>query len=208
MTTSFPKLYHTYFVKKCDERKELFRVLSEQFLLKKGLYPGSFVHVTPSFFIREMVYVDTDNRCKKFFFEKKTTEFIIKKRQYSQKPIVRFHHTDFLKEIAEEKNTFDILISLYSGFVSKYCRKYLKKEGILLVNNSHGDASLAFLDKNFKFIGVFKRNGERFKFVSDDLNTYFITKTGKPIERAKIESTMRGAGFTRTAYAYIFKRVA
>jgi len=202
-----PNLYNEYFIKKNDERIELFKILSDIFNIKNGMYPGSFVHITPSFFISQMVYVDTDKRCNHFFSDRLTLDYIIRKKTYNESPEIRFHHTDFTNNINERAESFDLLISLYSGFISKYCKKYLKKSGVLIVNNSHGDASLAYLDKSFKMIGVTKRHGNHFKISDKDLNTYFITKMGKPIDMEKIEKTMRGPGFTKIAYAYIFIKV-
>jgi len=202
-----PNLYNEYYIKKNDERSELFQILSDSFYIKNGLYPGSFVHITPSFFISQMVYVDTDKRCKKFFSDKPILDYIIRRKTYHESPEIRFHPTDFTINIIEKVESFDLLISLYSGFISKYCKKYLKKTGILLANNSHGDASLAFLDKAFKMVGAVKRYGDHFKISDKELSTYFKTKTGKPIEIEKIENTMRGPGFTKMAYAYIFKKL-
>jgi len=202
-----PNLYNEYFIKKNDERIELFKILTDTFNIKNGLYPGSFVHITPSFFISQMAYVDTDKRCNHFFSDRLTLDYIIRKKTYNESPEIRFHPTDFTNSINEKAESFDLLISLYSGFISKYCKKYLKKSGVLIVNNSHGDASLAYLDKSFKMIGVTKRHGNYFKISDKDLNTYFKTKTGKPIDMEKIEKTMRGPGFTKIAYAYIFIKV-
>ena len=50
-----PALYGKYYVDKGDERTELFRPLKDTFSINKGIYPGSFTHITPSFFIPEMV---------------------------------------------------------------------------------------------------------------------------------------------------------
>lgn len=50
-----PNLYNEYFIKKNDERIELFKILSGIFNIKNGMYPGCFVHITPSFFISQMV---------------------------------------------------------------------------------------------------------------------------------------------------------
>ncbi len=201
-----PNLYNEFYIKKNDERSELFKILSDTFNIKNGLYPGSFVHITPSFFISQMVYVDTDKRCNNFFSDKLTLDYIIRKKTYNESPEIRFHHADFTNNINERAESFDLLISLYSGFISKYCKKYLKKTGVLIANNSHGDASLAFLDKSFKMIGIIKRYGNHFKISDKDLSTYFKTKTGKPIDIKKIKKTMRGPGFTKVAYAYIFKK--
>jgi len=202
-----PNLYNEYYIKKNDERSELFKILTDTFNIKNGLYPGSFVHITPSFFISQMAYVDTDKRCNNFFSDRLTLDYIIRKKTYNESPEIRFHPTDSTNSINEKAESFDLLISLYSGFISKYCKKYLKKSGVLIVNNSHGDASLAYLDKSFKIIGVTKRHGDHFKISDKELNSYFKTKTGNPIDMEKIEKTMRGPGFTKIAYAYIFIKV-
>jgi len=207
MKSDVPELYHKYFVAKGDERLELFRPLAKQFDVHKGIYPGSFVHITPSFVIPEMVYIDTDKRCSRFFSDERTMDFIARHKEYPGQPIVRFHFADFADQVPEEEGSFDLLISLYAGFISKYCKQFLKKGGILLANNSHGDSSLAYLDPDFRFIGVDKRRGDKFRLVLDGLEDYFQTKTGKPIDRDTVERTMRGAGFTKTAYAYLFERV-
>ena len=206
MKSQIPPLYNKYFVQKQDERRELFRLLRDLFRIEKGLYPGSFTHVAPSFYIPEMVYVDMDKRCPQFFSDETTRRFINESKDYSVASEIRFYYSDFSMEIPEKEGRFDLLISLYSGFISRYCKQYLRKDGILLANNSHGDSSLAHLDEDFKFIGVIKRNGERFRFNDDNLDSYFITKTGKPIDKNAIEKNMRGPEFTKTAYAYVFRK--
>jgi hypothetical protein len=102
--------------------------------------------------------------------------------------------------------SFDILISLYAGFISKHCGGYMRNGGILLVNNSHGDAPLAYLDKRYELIGVVKRNGDRFNYSEDALDSYFTPKGKTPFDAETIEKTMRGLAYTRTAYAYVFKK--
>ncbi len=37
----------------------------------------------------------------------------------------------------------DLIISQYAGFVGQETKRYLKEGGILLCNDSHGDATLA-----------------------------------------------------------------
>lgn len=65
----------------------------------------------------------------------------------------RFVKKDY-RELVEEVQKYDLLISQYAGFVSKYCKAYLKRDGILIVNDSHGDASMAYLDSEFSLISV------------------------------------------------------
>jgi len=197
-------LYQQFFIDKGDERRELFKIIAEEFNVKKGLYPGSFVHITPFFFIPEMVYVDMDKRCKKFFADPGLEDLIGSNQAYDFPPVYHFYSADFSNPINEQENSFDLLISLYAGFISQSCQRYLKKEGILLANNSHGDSSLAYLDQNFKLIGVVKRNNEKFSITTKELDSYFVPKSGKKISRKEIEKSMRGPGFTKTAYAYLF----
>ncbi len=206
MKSNYPEIYKHYFVDKGDERLGLFRLLAERFGIESGLYPGSFVHITPSLVIPQMVYVDMDKRCKAFFESEETLVFVDKHKQYEQAASYRFHKADFSEGFPESKDSFDVLISLYSGFISKYCGEYLKAGKILVANNSHGDAPLAYLDERYELIGVVKRNGNRFRYSEKDLDSYFIPKGNKTLDKATIEKTMQGPAYTKTAYAYVFKK--
>lgn len=201
-----PKLYEQYYVNKKYEQVELFRILQKTFAIKKGLYPGCFTHITPSFIIPHMVYVDLDTRCQKFFNATTTQAFITSRKEYSEDPLVHFHAADFSKGFDESIASFDLLISLYAGFISKFCHRFLKKDGILLANNSHGDAPLAYLDRRFEFLAVIKRRGCNFRIDSMNLDAYFHTKSGKKIDKKHILATMKGPLYTKTAYAYIFRK--
>jgi len=121
------------------KRAALFKEL-KRFPIKKALYPGSYIHISPSFYFPEVVYVDNDRKAKRFFTHQSIFAFIEENRTYSEKSIVRFHGQDYLEEISEEKNSFDLLISQYAGFISQHCKHYLRPQGYLLANNSHGDA--------------------------------------------------------------------
>jgi hypothetical protein len=52
--------------------------------------------------------------------------------------------------------------------------------GMLFANNEHHDASMAYADRRFKLIGVFKTAG---KYVESEesIHSYFITARGEPI---------------------------
>lgn len=206
MKPTIPKLYKEYFIDKGDERTGLFRVLRDKFGIERGLYPGSFVHITPSLVIPDMVYVDTDKRCKQFFAATATREFIQKRKEYQTPTRYVFHEKDFREALNEEPESFDLLISLYAGFISQNCKQYLQKGGILVVNNSHGDNPLAYLDSDFELIGIIKRNKSRFILDNERLEIYFIPKSGKDFDKLYIEQTMRGPAYVKTAYAYVFRK--
>lgn len=60
-----------------------------------------------------------------------------------------FLHGDY-RSLDLESESFDLLISLYAGFISEACGHLLRIGGLLLVNSSHGDAAIAALDPRFK----------------------------------------------------------
>jgi len=200
-----PKLYKQYFVDKQDERKMLFEKIVELYNPQKGIYPGSFVHITPSFFITDMTYIDNDKRISGFFRDENVLSYIIKNKIYFNSPVVNWYQSDFSNELPCNEKYFDIMFSFYSGFISQSCKKYLKDEGIFVCNNSHGDASIAFLDKDYILIGVIKRNGIKFNITDRNLNTYFKKKDGSDLDKSKVLKKMMGEKYTKKGYAYIFK---
>jgi len=82
----------------------------------------------------------------------------------------------------------------------------LKKGGILLVNNSHGDAAMANLDNAYKFIAVVKRQKDNHKIFDSDLDSYFIPKNPIKVTRSYLEKIKRGIGYTKSATSYIFEK--
>ena len=200
-----PPLYKKYFIDKSDERVMLFKIINSAYSPQKGLYPGSFVHITPSFFIKDMTYIDSDKRVGSFFSDESLLDFIEENKEYSDKPIIKCFQEDYSNELPIEKNSFDIMFSFYAGFISQSCKKYLNDNGILICNNSHGDASIAFTDSDYSLIGVIMRNGDKFRIVDNNPELYFRKKDGSPIDRDKVLKRMTGENFTKNGYAYIFR---
>lgn len=203
-----PPLYKQHFIDKGDERIPLFRKLKELYQPRKGLYPGSFLHITPSFFIPDMTYVDMDRRFPGFFNNPEVMSFISRHKDYARSPEITAIHKDYTKDLGLENTSFDILFSFYAGFVSRYCSQYLRPGGYLVTNDSHGDASLAFLNPEYTLSAVVKRNGNRFSISEKNLPDYFQKKNGQAIDKEKILAKMRGGGYAQTAWAYIFRKIA
>lgn len=208
MVDKAAETYRKYHTAKSDERLGLFEGLVKRYGVSRALYPGSFVHVTPSFVIPEVVYVDSDKRAAAFFSDPGTMAMVRDRRTYEAEPVIRFHHQDYGKPIPEPDSSFDLLISQYAGFVSRDCGRHLRVGGYLVVNNSHGDASMARLDPGFELVAVYRRHGERFTFSSEELETYMIPKSGIEPDRLTLEREMRGPAFSRQVAGYVFRRTA
>lgn len=203
------EIYKKYFLDNQFERRGLFQSLQEKHHIQSALYPGSFAHITPSFYIPHVVYVDSDKQAKKFFQDEASVSKIIAQNKiYTQEPSFRFLPLDYYKPLDLTEQSFDLLISSYAGFVSQPGKKYLKIGGILLANNSHGDAGLAKIDQDYELIGVVNGRQEKYTISEKNLDEYFIPKKQITLTRDYLEQLGKGVGYTKTANFYIFQRIA
>ena len=208
MSNAALRLYKEYFANKGFERVDLFALLVAHFGVRRAIYPGSFVHVSPSFVIPSVTYVDTDRRCPCFFKSPVIRCLVKERRRYQGEPEIVFHHADYSAPLDEPDAGFDLLISQWAGPVSQTCKRYLQAGGILVANDSHGDASLAALDDDYALIAVIPRRGGKHRLTDQDLHTYFVPRSGKQATHAAIERTGRGFAYTKSPAAYVFRRVS
>ena len=204
--TTLP-LYEDHFVSKQFERLNLFEALVQRYPIRRVLYPGCFVHVTPSFVIPHVTYVDTDRRCPRFFRDQAMRDYVAPRRQYAQEPEIQFLAADFTKPLDLPEQSFDLLLSQWTTPTCHHCKRYLRVGGILVANNSHGDASLASLDPDYELIGVVTLRSGVHKIRDDRLDQYFVPKSGREVLREDIERSGRGAAYTKSPTMYIFRRV-
>jgi hypothetical protein len=190
-----------------DDRFRLFRAVGKVIAPETVLYAGSYVDVAPSFIFANVTYVDMDKRAKRFFDDEVGVREIIE-AQGSAPSNIRFSfiHSDYSK-LSFPEQSFDLLISLYAGFISEYCTEFLKVGGYLLVNPSHGDAALAALDERYQLAGVVISRSGDYRVLKDNLADYLQPKKAIEITRELLFSTHQGVAYTRPAFAYLFVRV-
>lgn len=202
------EIYKKYFIDKHLERRDLFKAFTEQFGIGNTLYPGSFTHITASFFIPEVVYVDTDKQAIRFFKDTQAVQGMIDANKiYPQAARFSFLAEDFRSHLDLIDENFDLMFSQYSGIISQYCKRYLKIGGFLLTNNSHADAGVAILDKDYELIAVTHEQQGRTVISDKDLQAYCKPKKA---EKHSIESLMKlgkGIKYEQSADNYIFKRI-
>lgn len=202
------RMYQQHHVDKQDERLGLFQLLAESYVIESALYPGCFVHVTPSFIFPVTTYVDMDQRAKKFFGDPALSEFVARRKNYPQEATITFHAADYRAGFPAPETHFDLLISQYAGFVSQPCKKYLKIGGWLLANNSHGDAGLAQLDPDYELVAVVSHHQNRYRLTTENLGDYFVPKSTKvAITKEYLTHLGRGLGYKKSGSAYVFRRV-
>ena len=201
-------LYQHHFVDKQFERLDLFQILARQYGIERVLYPGSFVHVTPSFVFPDVVYVDSDRRAKRFFDSQEVLDFVARRKDYPQPAKVTFYGVDYRQDFPEPEASFDLLLSQYAGFVGQACKRYLKRGGWLLANNSHGDAGVAALDEEYMLVAAVSLRQGQHRLSDKNLEAYFVPKSSKiNVTREYLWELGRGIGYTKTASAYLFQRI-
>ena len=98
------------------------------------------------------------------------------------------------------------LSSLYAGFISEHCSRYLKPGGWLLVNSSHGDAAMASIDPHYRLAAVINAGSGRFTVTTRNLDSYMIPKRPTTITAELLHKTGRGIAYTKSPFAYLFQR--
>ena len=200
------KLYREYYIDREYELVGLFRLLKERFGIARVLYPGSYVHIAPSFVFDDVTYVDSFRKAQPFFEDAKVARYIEKRKEYEGEAKFTFLLADYQKELDLAVESFDLLISLYAGLITPVCKQYVKPGGILLVNNSHGDASLAALDEELTLVGAVHHRKGKFRLQEDELEAFFIPKKPENFNETHIRKSGRGVGFTKSAFLYVFQK--
>lgn len=188
------------------DRLRLFTALHDAIRPTTALYPGSFADIAPSFVIDDVTYVDSDRRAAQFFADVAGVDTIIANHRRAVGPARwRFIHTDYRDPLPVADAQVDLLISLYAGLVSEHCTRYLRVGGALLANASHGDAALAALDPRYELAAVVTARRGDYRVSERDLGRYLVPTDPSHATADHIRRTGRGIGYTRSAFAYVFR---
>ena len=190
------------------DRHRLFRTVADAVDADTALYPGSWCDVAASFVWPSVTYVDADRRAARFFDDTDgVREIVAAQGDSATDPELRFLHADYTDPLPLEAESFDLLVSLFAGPVSRHCTGYLRVGGVLLANPSHGDVALASIDPRYELTGIIRSRDGGYAYASRELESYLVPKI--PVEDIAelVARTGRGIAYTRSAYAYLFSRV-
>ncbi len=188
------------------ERIGLFKFISENYACNEVLYPGCFIHITPSFFFPHVIYVDKDPIAVKFFADQVgILQFVNRNKKYKRSAYIQFVAYDYLQEIQLAKGQFDILIALYAGGIAQACKKYLKTGGILVTNNFHQDAEYAVHDDEYQLISIVHRNKKTYAPIHKDSKP-LVDSLKKASVTKYIRQTSQGIEYTEPDDYFIFRK--
>ncbi len=191
------------------DRLGLFSAVADAIAVSTVLYPGSYVDIALSFVFDDVTYVDIDRRAARFFSDSAGVNEIVAERRNDTRPVAwDFIHADYTSDLDLEDESFDLLVSLYAGLISEHCTQYLKRGGHLFVNPSHGDVAMASIDPRYELAAVV-RSGSGTYHVSDTAtDTYLIPKREVSVTKQMLHKSNRGIGYTKSPFAYLFRRVS
>ena len=188
---------------KIGSRLELYRVVSMRYGVSSALYPGSHIDFSPSLVIPKVVYVDNFKGTINYFRHiDQIKAFINEHKEYKQECDVLFFGQDYTHELVVDP--VDLIISQYAGFVGQATKEYLKVGGILLCNDSHGDATLSKFGEDFKLVGTIDENN---KINNSNLDDYFVLSKNKHVDLMWVKTKMKGPKYTKSAENYLFQKL-
>lgn len=191
------------------DRWRLFSAVADAVPAERVLYPGSFVDLAPSFVFPSVTYLDVDRRAERFFADHEGVKEIVAAHPGAPtEPGIEFIRADFTTILNLPEGGFDLLVSLYAGFVSEHCTSHLRMGGTLLVNPSHGDAAMASIDPRYRLTGVVTSGHGRYHIRRTGLTDHLQPKTPVTITKSYLHERRKGLSYTKPAFAYLFDRVA
>lgn len=178
-------------------------MVAREFNIQSAIYPGSHIDIAPSFVIPNVTYIDNFKGAIKFFKQlDEIKQFIEEEKEYNTVVDITFIGEDYTT--LESIPPVDLIISQYAGFVGQETKTFLKPGGILLCNDSHGDATLAKFDDDFDLIGTINHQN---KINTKNLSTFFKRPKDKEIDLKLVRDKMKGLNYVEQAENYLFQKV-
>lgn len=200
-------LYKKFYNDLQFERAGLFKAVQEKYNCQHVLYPGSFVHITPSFFFPHVIYIDRDPKAQAFFADRDSVSAYINGRKtYKRSAYFRFIAQDYLKAMPQLGEEFDLLISLYAGDIYPACQNYLKRGGILLTNNHHREAADTASSGEFKRVAVVEFHKNRYSFIEENLDRFMGSQPRATKARRTLKQSNHGVVYIENEDYHIYQR--
>ena len=177
------------------ERLGLFRLMAETYACKEVLYPGSSIHITPSFVFPHVVYVDKSAEAKVFFDDQEEIlNFVSRSREYKRKPFLQFLHQDYSQPLLLRMGSFDLLLSFFAGRVAPACGQYLRKGGLLLTNQRKE------ADKAYELVTAIRFQGGKYRIVSE------ADVPANEAAKKYLRQSRHGLEYTENMTYFVFKK--
>jgi len=193
----------------CDiqfERARLFRLIREKYKCTETLYPGSSVHITPSFYFPHVVYLDRSQTAVDFFADETAVlAYINRKKTYKRSAYIRFIAQDYAEDLPLPEGSFDLLLALFAPNVVQTCQHYLKKGGLLVSNNFQDEALTAAARPEFELIAVIRYQKKVYVLVQEEPEKWLRTTKNAKTKRY-LKQASSGFAYVEAEDYFVFKK--
>ncbi|MCC6605789.1 MAG: hypothetical protein IT327_21455 [Anaerolineae bacterium] len=199
-------LYKTQYVDLQFERAGLFKLIRQQFGCTEVLYPGSSVHITPSFYFPHVVYVDSSAAAAAFFADETAVLTTINhKKTYQRSAYIRFIAQDYAAPLPLPEGQFDLLLALFAPNVVPTCQKYLKNGGLLVTNNFQDEAQTAAADPALVLNAVIRYHKKAYSLAEGDAAKWLTPSQYSPTKRY-LQQSSSGYAYVEAERYFLFKK--
>jgi len=199
--------YKRFYVDLNFDRAGLFETIKKEYGCNTVLYPGSSIHITPSFYFQHVVYVDISKTAKEFFDDiHNILDYINGNKKYKQSAYIQFIQGDYTKPLPLREESYDLLIALYAGEITKSCKKYVKPGGIILTNNHQGDAEELLKDSSISLDSLIYMKGKKY-VIEKNINSDFkdiIKRYGNT--KKDMKNTTKGLEYVDNQCYFILRK--
>lgn len=162
------RAYETLYLEHGLERTGLFACLRKTFPAAEAVaYPGSSIHLAPSFVFRNVTYIDRMETTIRFFrHTDEVRAYVNTRKTYREEPRIRFHALDYSVIPDGMKDSFDLAFALYAPGALPAAAALVKPGGIvayLPLPQEERTGTPAGLVQ----VGVIAGNRDRYRYVED-----------------------------------------
>lgn len=175
------------------EREGLFKLVRSLIPVHRVLYPGSSVHITPSFIFSNVCYLDHADKANRFFDDADlVNDIICKNKDYKHDAKWSFINTNFQNDLRGLAGSFDLIISLFSGKQLEYTSRYLEKGGCVLTSDEFSDHDYLMGNQNFEL-----------KFTIQAVANHYVVRNDAEHLRSRPSKPGTGNGYVDNGMYFI-----
>ncbi len=188
----------------------VFRAVRDLIGVQRVVYPGSYVHLTPSLVFPHVCYVDAVKGFGAAMQSGDVVPWLDAHKEYPEPVELTAIETAYDRMPPTLLAGFGLMISLNAGAISQACKPQLSPGAHLLANDGHYDAARARVDADFTLVAAFSAGGAC-ETDEEALRAYFVSKKGQPLTREMLaENELRPPSkarqkMAREADAFLFR---
>ena len=188
----------------------VFRAVRDLIGVQRVVYPGSYVHLTPSLVFPSVCYLDSVKGFGAAMQSDDLVPWLNAHKEYAEPVELTAIETAYDRIPSTLLARFGLMVSLNAGAISQDCKPLLSPGTHLVANDGHYDAARAHVDADYTLVAAFRADGAH-ETGEEALSGYFVSKQGQPLTREMLaENAQRSPSkarykMARAADAFLFR---